>query len=101
MTGLEVNPKLIADRLEAMALAFFIPRVFVVWDVGVRLPAFKLLVGRAVVHFVVRVSVMALFAGQRLLLFLLLLLLLFLLPLLLLAVHVLGVGLNGDVAVIV
>ena len=63
MTGLEVDLELVADQLEAIPFVFFIPHAFVVWDVGVRLPAFKFPAVGAVVHFVVRVGVTALSMG--------------------------------------
>ena len=80
------------------SLVLLVPHALVVWDVGVRLPAFEFLAGRAVVYFVVWVGVAASSPGQRPLL---LLLLLFLLSLLLLAMPVFGVGLNRGVVVIV
>jgi hypothetical protein len=43
MARLEVDLKLTVDPLEAIALIFFIPYIFVVGDMGVGLPARKLL----------------------------------------------------------
>ena len=94
MTGLEVDLKLVADKLETIFFVLLVPHAFVVWDVGVRLPLFELHVGGTVIHFVVCIGVAVLAAGV-----LPFLLLILLLALLLLVMPALSVGFDRAVGV--